>query len=69
MGRGLVIAGLAVAGLGLLLLVSPKIPWLGRLPGDLLIRRDHFTFYLPLASSLLVSAVLSVLVWLWGRMR
>lgn len=68
-GKALLVLGLAIAGLGLLLWLSPRLPGLGRLPGDILIERDGFRFYFPLTSGLLVSAVLSVLFWLWGRFR
>jgi hypothetical protein len=47
---------------GLLLLFSPKIPWLGRLPGDILIRRRNFTFYFPLATSVVLSIILTILI-------
>ncbi len=42
---------------------------LGRLPGDILIRRENFTFYFPLATSLLLSVAVSLLLWLIGRMK
>ena len=40
---------------------------LGRLPGDIIIRRENFTFYFPVATSLLVSVIISLVLWLWGR--
>jgi Protein of unknown function (DUF2905) len=62
MGRLLVIVGLATAAIGLVLMAG--FP-LGRLPGDVTIRRGAFTFYFPLTSSLLVSVVITlVLYWL-----
>ncbi|MBN2288873.1 MAG: DUF2905 domain-containing protein [Candidatus Glassbacteria bacterium] len=64
LGRVLVVFGLLLSGIGLLLLLAPKIPWLGRLPGDIIIRRENFTFYFPLATCLLVSAVLSLVFWI-----
>ena len=54
---------------GLVLLTAPKVPWLGRLPGDILIQREQFSFYLPLTSCLLASLLLSVLLWLAGRFK
>jgi len=63
LGRLLVLAGLALAALGLLVMFLPRLPWLGRLPGDLLVRRGRFVFYAPLATCL----VLSVLLTLLGR--
>ena len=69
LGRALVAFGLALAGIGLLLSLSPRLPWLGRLPGDLHIRRDGFSLYVPLASCLVVSLLLSLLAWVIGRFR
>ena len=64
MGRLLVIVGLVIAGVGVL--VSMGVP-LGRLPGDLTIRRGGVTFYLPLATSVLASLVLTLLFMAIGR--
>ena len=69
LGRALIVFGVIVTVFGVLLLLTPNIPWLGRLPGDLLIRRERFTFYFPLASCLLASILLSLLFWLWSRFR
>jgi hypothetical protein len=52
---------------GLLLLAADRLPWLGRLPGDFVIRRERWTFYFPLATMLLVSIVLTLLLNLFGR--
>lgn len=67
LGKMLVLAGLVLVGLGLVLLYGPKIPWLGKLPGDITIRREHFTFYFPLASSILISILLTILFSLFRR--
>ena len=56
------ILGAVFLAIGLLLLVSPKIPWLGRLPGDILIRKKNFTFYFPLATSIILSIILTILI-------
>lgn len=63
MGQGLIVLGLGIAGIGVLIWAG--LP-LGRLPGDLAIRRDQFTLYVPVTSSLLVSALLSLAGW-WLR--
>ena len=68
-GRALLILGAICAGLGALLVFSPKVPWLGRLPGDLLIQREHFTFYMPLVTCLLVSVVISFFLWWINHLR
>ena len=64
MGRVLIIVGLLIAAAGVL--ISLGVP-LGRLPGDFTIRRGNFTFYLPLASSLLASVVLTLVMMLFRR--
>ena len=66
-GKFLVLLGLIVAVLGGLLLVSGKIPWVGKLPGDILIQRKNFTFYFPLATSILLSLILTFIFWLMGK--
>ena len=69
LGKTLLVAGLALALAGAALLLAPRIPWIGRLPGDIRIRGEHTTFYFPLATCLLLSVVLSALLWLVSRMR
>jgi hypothetical protein len=66
-GRVLLVLGLAIAALGLVLTLGGRVPWLGRLPGDLVLRRGSFTAYVPLATCLLLSAVLSLVLWLLRR--
>ncbi len=56
---------LIVVGFGMLFL--PKIPFLGRLPGDIIIKRDNFTFYFPLASSVIISIILTIIFYFIGR--
>jgi hypothetical protein len=70
MGRLLVIVGVALAVIGgiVMLLSRTGLP-LGRLPGDILYRGKNTTFYFPLASSILISVVLSIVLFLIGRMR
>ena len=69
LGRALIFFGVILTGFGLVLLLAPRIPWLGRLPGDIIIQRERFSFYFPLASCLLASVLLSILLWLVGRFR
>ena len=69
LGRALILFGTILAVIGLLLLIAPKLPWVGRLPGDILIQRERFAFYFPLASCLLASLILSLVLWLIGRHR
>ncbi len=66
-GKLLLVAGLVIAGVGLLLLLADRVPWIGRLPGDIVIQRGNWTFYFPLATSLLLSVILTLIVWLISR--
>jgi hypothetical protein len=56
-----------IAVVGVIVLVAGRLPWIGRLPGDIHIQRGNWTFYFPLATSLLVSVVLTLTFWLIGR--
>jgi len=67
MGKWLIFLGLVIAAAGILLLFSGKLPWLGKLPGDIYIKRDNFSFYFPLATCLIISALISFLLWLFRR--
>ena len=67
LGRTLIIFGLLIAALGLLLTLAGKLPWLGRLPGDITIRRENFSFYFPLGTCLLLSLLLSLVIWFFRR--
>ena len=64
MGRSLIVLGLLIAGIGLLINLGQPI---GRLPGDFTIRRGNFTFYFPLATSIIASIVLTVIMMFFGR--
>ena len=59
----LLVLGLVLAGIGLLWILAPSIPWLGRLPGDLRIEGENFRFYFPLVTCLLLSLLLSLMLW------
>ncbi len=61
-GRALLLVGIAVGIVGLLFMLGPKIPLLGKLPGDLVFRRGDATFYFPLATSIIVSIVLTAIL-------
>ena len=68
LGKVLIIAGLLVALLGVFIIAAGKIPYIGKLPGDFYIQRKNFTFYFPLATSIIISLFLSILFWLiFGR--
>lgn len=66
-GKALVAFGLLIALAGVVLMLVGRVPWLGRLPGDIHIERGSFSFYFPLATSLLLSVVLTLLLYIVGR--
>jgi len=66
-GRLLLILGGVLIVLGLVLTLAGRVPLLGRLPGDIAYRRGNFTFYFPLATSILLSLLLTAILWLFRR--
>ena len=60
----LLIVGVFIAVIGLAWLFAPSIPWLGKLPGDIVIERENFRFYFPLATCILISVLLTGIMWL-----
>ena len=67
LGRLLILFGIIAVIAGCVLLFLPRIPWLGRLPGDIVVQRERFTLYFPLATSIVVSIVLTLLLNLFFR--
>jgi hypothetical protein len=67
LGRMLMLLGAVLVVVGLLLSLAPRVPWLGRLPGDIVYRRGNFTFYFPLLTSILLSLLLTLLLSLFRR--
>ncbi len=61
-GKWLLLFGVLLAVVGGVILLIGKVPWLGRLPGDIVIQRDNFSCFFPLATSILLSLVLTVLL-------
>jgi len=61
-GKFLIILGVIIIALGLLLTFLPKIPYLGKLPGDIYIKKGNFTFYFPLATSIILSILLTIIL-------
>lgn len=61
-GKILLILGGSVAFLGLIMLFAPHIPFLGKLPGDILIKKDGFSFYFPVVTFLLISLLLTIII-------
>jgi len=67
LGRLLTGLGLLLALAGILLWAGGRIPWLGRLPGDIRIERENYSLYVPVVTCLVISAVLTLLLWLLRR--
>ena len=66
-GKLLIVVGVLIAVIGVVIVLAGRLPWIGQLPGDIYVRRGNFTFYFPLATSILVSTVLTLVFWLFGR--
>jgi hypothetical protein len=67
LGKILIICGIFLVVLGLILVLGDKIPWIGRLPGDIYIKRGKFTFYFPLMTSIIISLLLTLLFSLFRK--
>lgn len=67
LGKLLVLLGVFIVLVGLLLMAGDKIPWIGKLPGDILIKKEKFTFYFPLTTSILISIILTLLFTLFRK--
>ncbi len=69
LAKMLILLGLSLALLGVLLLVAGKIPFLGRLPGDIVVERPGFRFYFPLGTSIVLSVLLTLVFWILSKIR
>ena len=67
LARFLIIVGLFLIVLGVLLSFGVNFKWLGRLPGDIYIKRDNFTFYFPLTTSIVISIILTLLFYIFRK--
>jgi hypothetical protein len=67
LGKSLIIFGIIIIAFGIVITFAGKIPWLGRLPGDIQIKRDNFTFYFPMATCIILSVFISLLFWLFKK--
>ena len=68
-GKFLIITGLIIIVLGAILMLAGKVPFLGRLPGDIIIEKKNFTFYFPLATSIILSIILTLILWILSKIR
>ncbi len=67
LGRMLIVMGLVVAAVGVVVLLVGRVPGLGRLPGDIHVERGNWSFYFPLGTSIVLSLLLTLVLWVIGR--
>lgn len=67
LGRMMVLAGAVILVAGLVVMLLGKIPYIGKLPGDIVIKKENFSFYFPLTTCVFLSILLSLIVMLWTR--
>jgi hypothetical protein len=67
LGRLLMIAGVVMVAIGALFSFGARIPWLGRLPGDIVVERENVRFYFPIVTSIIISIILTVIAALFRR--
>ena len=69
MGKMLVGVGSVIVLVGIVLMSSDRIPFLGKLPGDIVIKRDNFQFYFPITTGVILSLLVSLIVWIVSHYR
>ena len=67
LGRMLIVLGIVIAAVGVVVVLAGRVPGLGRLPGDIHVERGNWTFYFPLGTSIVLSLLLTLMLWLIGR--
>jgi hypothetical protein len=67
LGKMLILLGVFIILIGFLFLIGEKIPWIGRLPGDIIIRKKNFTLYVPIVTSILISIILTLFLTLFRK--
>ena len=67
LGKTLIFIGIVLVVLGLIFSAAGKLPWLGNLPGDIAIQRERFTFYFPLATCILISLIITLVLYFFRR--
>lgn len=67
MGKSLIVIGLLLIVIGVALAFGPRISFIGKLPGDIYIKKDNFTFYFPLATSVLISVIITLIMYLFRK--
>ena len=67
LGKTLIYLGIVLVIVGAIIMLAGKLPWLGHLPGDIAIERDRFSFYFPLATCILISVIVSLVLYFFRR--
>jgi hypothetical protein len=65
----MIFIGAVLIAVGLVILFFPRLPFVGKLPGDILVKKEHFTFYFPLATSIVISIIISLILYLINKLR
>jgi hypothetical protein len=69
LAKTIIIIGIVLIIVGVLMLFFQKLPFLGRLPGDIVVKKPNFTFYFPLATSIIISLIISLILYLIGKFK
>ncbi len=67
LGKMLIILGAVIILIGLGFIFADKIPYIGRLPGDIYVKRERWSFYFPITTSIIISIVLTIIMWLFRK--
>ncbi|MDP2690189.1 MAG: DUF2905 domain-containing protein [Deltaproteobacteria bacterium] len=67
LGKTFIIIGLVIVAAGIIVTIAPRVPFLGRLPGDIYYKKDNFVFYFPVATSILISVIASLVLYFLTR--
>ncbi|HEX2965228.1 MAG TPA: DUF2905 domain-containing protein [Syntrophorhabdaceae bacterium] len=67
LGKMLIVVGIILIVVGLAFVFGDRIPFLGRLPGDIYVKKERFSFYFPLTTSIIVSIILSLIFWFFRK--
>ncbi len=69
LAKVMILIGAVLIVVGLVILFFPRLPFVGKLPGDILVKKEHFTFYFPLATSIVISIIISLVLYLINKLR
>jgi hypothetical protein len=69
MAKVMILIGSLLIVVGLAILVFPRLPFVGKLPGDILLKKENYTFYFPLATSIVISIIISLILYVINKFR